>query len=58
MKAKKAIDKGLMEMGEGAFWKEFEDLNPQIEQRYVIVKNGQVIVVNGKLKQGIRKIRV
>ncbi len=41
-----------------AFWKEFEDLNPQREQRYVIVNDGQVVVLNGKLRQTPKKIRV
>ncbi len=41
-----------------AFWKEFEDLNPQREQRYVIVNDGQVVVLNGKLRQAPKKIRV
>jgi len=57
MKTKKRLDKGLMAMGEMAFWKEFEDLT-QKEQRYVIVDDGQVIVLNGKLKQKPKKIKV
>ena len=58
MKTKKRLDKDLMAMGEMAFWKEFEDLSVQKEQRYVIVDDGQVIVLNGKLRQKPRKIRV
>ena len=58
MKGKKLVDARLMELGEGAFWKEFEDASPQLEQRYVIVNDGQVIVLSGKLRQGVKKIRV
>ncbi len=57
MRSKK-LDTSLMELGEMAFWKEFEDLNPQREQRYVIVNDGQVVVLNGKLRQAPKKIRV
>ena len=58
MKDKKLVDVRLMELGEGAFWKEFEDKNPQLEQRYIIVNNDQIIVLNGKLRQKVKKILV
>jgi len=53
------VDPKLMNAGEEAFWREFDQNESHEERYYVIDKNtGDVIVENARLKKGKKKIKV
>ena len=58
MRSKKVMDQQLLKIGDEVFWKTFKDRDMSLEQRYVIVQDGRVVVMNGKMMSKPRKIRV